>query len=199
MRSRTLVMTVMALVAVLIATMAPADGEEQATEEQTVGVTVRTPGILGIDVDNEIVLGTTSPGTATTEVGFHIGIVNSTGEGWEVYVAATDFTSYTLDCDDADQNCVRTPTDPLNTIPASNLHIQGGMASGWAGTSEIAVTASPFGDAGIPLLLLKGTSTASGSFGMDEPQASLRLDVPASAPDGEYAATLTYTIMAAAP
>jgi hypothetical protein len=66
------VMVLVFLVA-LTATMAPAVGEDETAQDQTVGVSVSTPGLLGIDVDQEVALGVTPPGTTTAEVGFHIG------------------------------------------------------------------------------------------------------------------------------
>lgn len=191
--------TIVGVVLVLIATTAPAAGDDQTKGDQTVGVSVQTPGVLAIDVDQEVALGITSPGTTTAEVGFHIGIVNSTTEGWDVYVTATDFESYTLVCDDQGGNCTKTPTDPLNAIAATNLYIRGGSAAALSSTNEMATNEGYFGVAGTPFLLLQGTSVASGTLGMDEPQTSMRLDVPANAVDGEYSATLTYTIMASTP
>lgn len=192
------VMVLVFLVA-LTATMAPAVGEDENVEDQTVGVSVRTPGLLAIDVDQEITLGITSPGTTTAEVGFHIGIVNSTSTGWEVHVAATDFESYTLECDEQGANCTKTPTDPVHTIAASNLYIRGGVAAALSSTNDMSTSEGYLGAAGTPLLLLEGTSDALGTLGINEPQTSMRLDIPVDAADGEYAATLTYTIMSSAP
>lgn len=199
MSVRSTVATVIGVVLVLIATVEPAVGGDGSPEDQTVGVTVRTVGLLAIDVDREVVLGISAPGTPTARVEFHIGIVNTTSEGWEVHVTATDFESFTWECDEQDENCIRTPTDPMNMIPASNLHIRGGMASGLETASLMTASGAQFESAGVPLLLLTGSSGAAGTLGVDDPTTSMWLDVPASIPDGEYSATLTYTIMASTP
>ena len=199
MRSISKAVTIVGVVLVLIATVAPAAGDDQSGEDQTIGVSVRTPGVLAIDVDQEVALGITSPGTTTAEVGFHVGIVNSTSDDWEVYVTATDFESYTMECDEQGTNCAKTPTDPLNTIAATNLYIRGGVAAALSSTNEMATNEGYFGTAGTPFLLMQGTSEAAGTLGINEPQTSMRLDVPANAADGEYSATLTYTIMASTP
>jgi hypothetical protein len=196
MSVRSTAVTVIGVVLVLIATVAPAVGGDGSAEDQTVGVTVRTVGLLAIDVDREVVLGITPPGTTTAEVEFPIAIVNDTSDGWEVFVTATDFESFRWECDEQGENCVRTPTDPLNTIPASNLHIRGGMANEAETASEMTANEGHFESAGSPFLLLTGSRGAGGTLGVDDPTTSMWLDVPDSIPDGEYSATLTYTIMA---
>jgi hypothetical protein len=110
-------------------------------------------------------------------------------------VTATDFESYTLECDEQRANCTKTPTDPVRTIAASNLYMRGGVAAALSSTNEMSTSEGYLGAAGSPLLLLQGTSDALGTLGINEPQTSMRLDIPANVADGEYAATLTYTIM----
>jgi hypothetical protein len=196
-RIRTL--TAISLVLLLVVTIAPAFAGDEQRDDQTVGVTVQTPGLLAIDVDAEVALGISEPGTTTGAAAFHVGIVNDTGEGWEVYVTASDFESFVLKCDDAGKNCVQAPTDPVYRIDARNLHIRGGIGDMPDAASALSASEGQFEAAGMPLLLLTGSSAAAGTFGVDEPLASLWLDVPSSTPDGEYAATLTYTIMGIAP
>ena len=199
MRPRYTIVTIACVVLLLLASVAPAVGEDQTEEDQTVGVTVRTPGLLAIEVDQAVALGITPPGATTEEVGFHIGIVNTTSEGWEVHVTATDFESYSLECDEQGANCARIPTDPVHTIAASNLHMRGGGEAALAGTSEMSQSEGHFVAAGTPLPLLTGTGGAAGTLAIDGPQTIMRLDVPADAADGDYTATLTYTIMGATP
>ena len=199
MRARPMAATMVSLLLMVIATAAPAAGGDESKGEQTVGVTVETPGLLALEVDHDVTLGTRSPGATTADVGFHIGIVNTTSEGWELYVSATDFESYTMECDDQGGNCVRVATDPVHTIAAGNLYIRGGMDAALASAQGIATSEGYFGGSGTPFLLLQGTSDAAGTLGITDPQPFMRLDVPADAVDGDYTATLTYTIMATAP
>lgn len=183
----------------LMVGIAPALGGDQGDDDQTVGVTVRTPGLLAIDVDSEVALGVGAPGSSTAEVAFQIGIVNDTDEGWEVYVAATDFESVTRECDEAGENCTQTPTDPVHRIDVGNLHIRGGVGSDMAAASVMTAGDGHFESAGASFRLLAGSHAAAGTFVVDDPQTAMWLDVPSSTPDGEYSATLTYTIMAIAP
>ena len=199
MRTRVIVVSAIVVALLIGATTAPAVGEDHTAEDQTVGVTVHTPGLLAIEVEPDVALGIISPGATTGKVAFHMGIVNDTSESWEVHVTATDFESFTRVCDGHGGNCVRTPSDPLQTIAATNLYIHGGMDSAWAGTADLMAGDGHFAASGTPMLLLKGTSATAGTLAIDEPQASMWLDVPGTTPDGEYSATLTYTIMATAP
>lgn len=197
MRFRALAMVCFVLV--LIVTITPAVAGDADRDDQVVGVTVRTPGVLAIGVESDVDLGISAPGTTTAEVGFHVGIVNDTDEGWEVHVTATDFEGFTRECDDAGKNCVQKPSDPVHTIAASNLHIRGGAGGGEAVASVMAAGEGSFEAAGIPFRLLTGPGTAVGTLGVDDPQTIMWLNVPSSTPDGEYAATLTYTITASTP
>ena len=167
--------------------------------DQTVEVNVLPADTLAITyIETDFGLGAVVPGGIAIENGFSIGITNTTSGGWEVTVESTDFTSfYRENCDE--NGCDRFDTDPLYTIDVSNLYITGGDVDHWDDPGAITPDEGNLAGAGIPMILVEGTSVAYGSFGLHEDATSLQLSVPAAAEIAEYWATLTYTIMAPTP
>lgn len=181
-----------ATVAVLL-TVLVLPGAAGATT-QVVEVSVIGADTLAIDVEEEFGLGVLVPG-ATSERGFWMGITNTTSGGWEVYVEATDLTSFWHDCDEFG-NCTRVDTDPLYTIDAGNLYMRGGDQDDWGDSAAITAYEGNLVGAATAFLLMEGTSVAYGSFNVDNPQPSVELTVPGTADVADYYTTLTYTIMA---
>lgn len=187
------------LVALLTATLAlPAFAAEDSTQ-QDVDVRLMDQGVIGIWVDGQIDLGlaVVDPlvDTNTYPQEFGLGITNTTTSGWEVYVTAPDFESFDWDWENCDDqgNCPRLPTDPVYTIPASGLYLNGGDED--LGDPSYLTSNSGYlvNDPLTPLLA--GTADAFGEFGINNPPASMYLTVPAGATAASYWTTVTYTIM----
>jgi hypothetical protein len=184
--------TVLAVVMVLLAPLAA------IAAEQTVDVTVLEAGTLAIDVEHEFGLGVAVPNTFTAENGFEMDIVNLSGGGWEVFVEATDLTSFDYDnCDE--HGCERVPTNPEFTIDASNIFMTGGSVDYWGDPTAVTGSIGDFmGAAGTTMLLVEGTNVANGAFSIDGPHTTIKVNIPDTAQTGyNYYTTLTYTIFGA--
>lgn len=166
--------------------------------EQTIDVRVLPADTLAIDVQHEVhILAVT--GEFTDHIEYDMNITNTTGEGWEVTLEGTDFTSYEWECDAWGDNCVRSPTDPVYTIDVIALYATGGDADQWGDPGAVTVHGSNIWTAGTPIPLLSGTGAAYGSFDIDDPRPWLSFETPGTAVPASYYATLTYTIMAQTP
>lgn len=194
MKLRGLRAALMALLLVIPA--ASAYGAEPANQE--VNVHILPADTLAISVDGWADFGGMVP-NETRHYDFWLNVVNTTAGGWEVTVTGDDLTSYTWEnCDE--NGCYNPiPTDPLYTIPKSALVVTGGDLNWWDQDDPSGDAVRPFagppGDIALPLTIVQGTSYAHGEFGLDNPQTSLDLTIPADAqPMQMYRTMLIYTI-----
>jgi hypothetical protein len=180
----------------LVIPAASAYGAEPKNQE--VNVHILPADTLAIQVQEWADFGGMVPDT-TQHQDFWLSVVNTTAGGWEVTVTGEDLTSFNW------ENCNMggcynpIPTDPLYTIPKSALVVSGGDLDWWdqddPSLDAIRTFAGPPGDVALPLTILQGTSYAHGEFGLDNPQASLDLTIPADAePMQQYRTVLVYTI-----
>jgi hypothetical protein len=162
--------------------------------DQTLDVSVLEDGVLSIDVEAEMGWPAVVPGITTVESAFQMNITNTNlGDGWEVTVEATDFESFTWDCDEF--GCTRIPDLTPSVIDASNLYMRSGYVDHWGDPGAITAHEGFFSAAAAPFQLLNGSDVAYGSFEIQDPNPSVQLSVPGDADLGDYWATLTYTIM----
>jgi hypothetical protein len=181
----------------LVASTAVAYGDETTTQE--INVRVLPTNALAISVDNWADFGGVVPDT-TAHYDFWMNIINTTTDGWQVTVTGDDLYSFFWEgCDEG--GCYNPlPTDPLYTIPKSNLLVNGGDLDWWDMDDPSGDTIVPFsvtpGDIGTPSVVVQGTSFAFGEFGLDNPMASLDLTIPVDAEQmQQYRTELVYTIM----
>jgi hypothetical protein len=194
MKVRGLRAALMALLLVIPA--ASAYGAEPANQE--VNVHILPADALAISVDQWAEFGGMVP-NETRHYDFWLNVVNTTAGGWEVTVTGEDLTSFDWgNCDES--GCYNPiPSDPLYTIPKSALVVTGGDLDWWGEEDPSGNTVRPFsgtpGDIAEPLTIVQATSYAHGEFGLDNPQASLDLTIPADAqPMQMYRTVLVYTI-----
>ena len=178
----------------LLIPAASAYGAEPANQE--VNVHILPADTLSISVDQAADFGGMTPGESR-HYDFWLNIVNTTAGGWEVTVTGDDLTSFNWEgCND--EGCYNPiPTEPLYTIPKSNLVVSGGDV-GFFDTEEqdaiVSFAGSP-GDIGLPTTILQAAPAAHGEFGLDNPSASLDLSIPADAQAmNQYRTVLVYTI-----
>ena len=169
--------------------------------DQTVEVTVLAAGTLAIDVEHDFNLGIAVPDTTTAENGFHMDIINLTGGAWEVTVAATDLTSFYWDNCDENGCHDRVDTETLYTIDASNIFMTGGAVDHWGDPAAVTGSVGAYmGTAGTSMLLVEGTAVANGSFNIDDPHTTIKVDIPATAETGHnYSPPLTTTTITPPP
>lgn len=182
--------TALAVVMVLLAPIAA------IAADQTLDVSVLPADTLAIDVEAEMGWPPVVPGATTVESAFQMYITNTyAGAGWEVTVEATDFESFTWDCDEF--GCTRIPDVTPSVIDASNLKMRSGYVDHWGDPGAITTHEDFLAGAGMPFLLLEGTDVAYGAFDIQDPNPTVQLTVPGDADLADYWATLTYTIMGA--
>ncbi len=181
---------VITVMAVLVGLLVPAAAAVGADQE--VDVSVIPADTLSIDVEPSIGYAQVVPGGSTTEAPFGMNITNTTANGWQVSVVGTDLHSYNWEnCDET--GCYnRLPTDPSYTIPASSIYVKGGGVS-WMEAGVITSYEGVLGGTE-PLLLMVATADAFGSFGIDNPNPTVQVNVPSDAAVADYWATLTYTV-----
>jgi hypothetical protein len=194
MKSRIFVVAMMTALLVMPATTA-------LGADQDVDVQVFPANTLAIEVQDQ--LGFAMVVGQTNSQSFWMQVTNTTSGAWQVTVDGNDLASYDwTDCDE--WGCyTRVPTDPLNTIPKSNVVVTGGDFC-WSGegcdpAADGLVTAysQALSDLG-PVLIMQGTAEAWGSFGFGPApyEPTVELTIPADAATAMYWTTLTYTIMA---
>ena len=196
MKPRRVLAALMALVLVIPAATAYG-AEPDETADQEVNVHVVPANALAIWVDGRVDFGGMVPLEIRTQE-FWINILNTTTGGWEVTVTGVDLYSFNWEGCNENGCWNPTATDPLYTIPKSNLVIAGGDHDHWGSPAAIVSSSGPLGDS--PTTILQATPDAYGEFGLDNPRASLQLTIPENAePLQQYRTDLVYTIMAWSP
>ena len=181
---------VITVITVLVGLLVPAVGAVGADQE--VDLSVIPADTLSIDVEPSVGFPQVVPGGSTMEAAFGMNITNTTANGWQVSVVGTDLHSYYWESCDETGCYNRLPTDPSFTIPASSIYLTGGGVS-WMEEGVVTYYEGPLGGTE-PLLLMVATADAYGSFGMDNPNPTVKVNVPGDAAVADYWATLTYTV-----
>jgi hypothetical protein len=177
----------------LIAFMLVVPAASAYAVDQEVDVRVLPADTLSLEVDGSADFGGMEANQSQHR-DMWIKVLNTTSGGWSVTVTGDDLKSFTWEW--CDQNGCHNPTftDPLYTIPKSNLVVTGGDVGGWDEDTIQSFSGSP-GDIGTPLTLLQATSDAHGEFGLDNPMSRLDLTIPGDAQESQqYRTVLTYTI-----
>ena len=191
MKARIFLVAMMTVVLMMPAAVLGAD--------QDVDVQVFPANTLAIEVQDQLGFAMV-PGQTNVQP-FWMQVTNTTSGAWQVTVDGNDLQSYDwTDCDE--WGCdTRIPTDPLNTIPKSNVAVTGGDSC-WFGECDpaadpvVTAYAAALSEVG-PVLIMEGTAEAWGSFGFGPPpyEPTIGLTIPADAVTAQYWTTLTYTIM----
>lgn len=188
MRGRTFLLAILAVLLVI-----PAATSAMANDSMEVEMQVLPAGTLTVDVPTETGLAPGIPGQSTSGP-FWMNIVNTGTTAWTVSVDGTDLVAFERGyCDE--NGCERNPIVGGPTIPENAIFVSGGGIDDWDPNPFTYNTDQQLGGAAVTLTT--GTAGAYGSFGLNNPEPSVRIDVPIDATTYyEYFTTLTFTITA---
>jgi hypothetical protein len=194
----------MALIAVLLLIPATAASGEpyNTTGDQEVIAGVMPADTLAIEVEQQNHFwGLVTGGSEVQQ--FHINVLNTTVDGWEVTVtpdmatANGDLWRFDWTCDDMGNCWDPVPTDPPATIAKSSVVVEGGDLDWWDGEDPTGDTVRPMGGPLVDgaLTVVQATSYAYGGFfNLDNPWSTITINVPGDTEPGQYRQVLTYTI-----